>query len=430
MRHIRAPKGWSKASLESVAIVQTGISKSSARRLLHSLTVPYLRVANVQDGYVDLTVLKTMDIERDALSRFCLQSGDVLLTEGGDYDKLGRGCVWRGQVAPCIHQNHVFVVRPRAGKLAPEFLSGQTSSSYGRGYFLACSKQTTNLASINSTQLKQFPVLLPSYDEQCRVIGTLSIWNQAIEQAERRLALSSRHKRALMQHLLSGRRRFPEFVKSKKMKDTLLGPLAMDWQLCAIAGVFKRVMRKNGASTTLVLTASGQHGLIDQREFFDRNVSGESLEGYYLLKRGEFAYNRSAMNGYPHGAVKRLDGHECGAVSTLYHCFALTDKESDSDFFRHFFEFGLLNRQLRRICQVGGRAHGLLNVTAGDFEKMVIPVPSREEQKRIAMVLNECDEEIRQLTVQVDALRRQKKGLMEKLLTGEVRVTDRTGDLA
>ena len=132
------------------------------------------------------------------------------------------------------------------------------------------------------------------------------------------------------------------------------------------------------------------------------------------------------MNGYPYGAIKRLDVHPCGAVSTLYHCFALKDKKCYSDFFMHFFEAGLLNRQLRRICQVGGRAHGLLNVTAGDFEKMVVPVPPKEEQARIAAVLNEFDDEIEQLKAELEAIRKQKKGLMQQLLTGKVRVPANT----
>lgn len=406
-------------SLEDVAVVQTGVSKSDSRAILDAIEVPYLRVANVQDGYVELGDLKTIRLERTQLQRYVLREGDVLLTEGGDADKLGRGCVWAGQAAPCVHQNHVFVVRTAPGNLLPEFLSRQTGTTYGRAYFKACSKQTTNLASINSSQVKQYPVLLPPIGEQRQIVEALSAWDHAIQSAEQLLTLKERRKRALMGQLLTGKKRFREFYQSKA--------LGMEWPFKHVREIFERVSRKNGDTTDLVLTASGRHGLVDQRGYFDRKVSGDSLEKYYLLKRGEFAYNRSAMSGYPFGAIKRLDAHPCGAVSTLYHCFALKNRESDSDFFKHLFEAGLLNHQLRRICQVGGRAHGLLNVTAGDFENMAVPVPSKEEQMRIATVLNGCENEIGQLYDQLEALRAQKKGLMNQLLTGLIRVPQYEG---
>ncbi len=270
--------------------------------------------------------------------------------------------------------------------------------------------------------LERFLVPKPSIQEQKQIVSILATWEKAIEQLKRLIAAKERRKRALMQKLLTGTRRFPEFMSSNNWHETLLGSVAEDWPLKPLGAVFKRVTRKNANGLELVLTASGRHGLVDQKTYFNRNVAGVSLEGYYLLNRGEYAYNRSSMNGYPHGAIKRLDAHDKGAVSTLYHCFALTDKDCCSDFFMHLFEFGLLNRQLRRICQVGGRAHGLLNVIAGDFEKMLIPVPDTDEQIRIGAVLNACDDELRELRDQLAAFMTQKKGLMRKLLTGNLRV--------
>jgi type I restriction enzyme S subunit len=186
--------------------------------------------------------------------------------------------------------------------------------------------------------------------------------------------------------------------------------------------VFREIKRRNGDATTQVLTASGQYGMVDQLPFFNRSVAGRSLEDYYLLRKGEFAYNRSLMNGYPFGAIKRLDRYECGALSTLYLCFALDRSDCDSDFLLHFFESGQLNRQLRGIAQMGARAHGLLNVYPSKFFDMGMPIPNLPEQRRIAAVLNSADREIDLLRQQLAALKQQKKGLMHKLLTGEVRV--------
>ena len=132
--------------------------------------MPYLRVANVQDGFLDLSEIKMIEVSPDLIPKYTLQQGDVLFTEGGDYDKLGRGTVWNNEIPNCLHQNHVFAVRTNQSKLIPEFLSFQAGSYYGKQYFLRCSKQTVNLASINSTQLKSFPVLLPDLEEQREII--------------------------------------------------------------------------------------------------------------------------------------------------------------------------------------------------------------------------------------------------------------------
>lgn len=225
-----------------------------------------------------------------------------------------------------------------------------------------------------------------------------------------------------MQQLLTGKRRFEEFVFSGQLQSTLLGSLPADWRIARLGELFKPSHRKNDDGVSRVLTMSGRHGLVDQRDYFNRSVAGKSLARYYLLRRGEFAYNRSSMKGYPFGAIKRLDRYEEGVLSTLYLCFELVEPEGDSDFYAHLFESGFLNSQLRRIAHAGARAHGLLNVSAGDFLKMSVPVPSVEEQRAIAGVLSAADREIDLLSEQLTALKEQKRGLMQKLLTGEVRV--------
>ncbi len=164
---IAHPKAWRVRSLEEVAEVQTGLAKGKSD-VKDPVILPYLRVANVQDGFLDLSEVKTIRVAREEIDRYRLRANDVLLT------KLGRGFIWHGQIDPCLHQNHVFVVRPKAEALRPEFLTLLTASPYGRRYFLGCAKRTTNLASINSTQLKQFPVLLPPVEEQ-DALASLSV---------------------------------------------------------------------------------------------------------------------------------------------------------------------------------------------------------------------------------------------------------------
>jgi type I restriction enzyme S subunit len=171
-----------------------------------------------------------------------------------------------------------------------------------------------------------------------------------------------------------------------------------------------------------VLTASGEHGLVDQRRYFNRSVASADLSRYYLLKNGEFAYNRSAMNGYPYGATKRLDALEEGALSTLYLCFAIDDHRLDSDYLKHIFDSGILNRQLRPIVRIGGRAHGLLNVSDEDYFSINIPFPPIEEQRRIANVLNGLNRELNLIESLREQVEAQKRALLARLLDGDFSV--------
>lgn len=196
------PEEWDIALLSDVAQVQTGIAKG--KRVERGVELPYLRVANVQDGYVDLGDIKTIVVEEQSVFRYALKPGDVLFTEGGDADKLGRGCVWRGQIDVCLHQNHVFAVRVQMHRLLPEFLAHWAASPRGKAYFLDCAKQTTNLASINSTQLKAFPVPLPSIEEQSEFVATVGALESRLEAEQDCFRCVRDLKSALQSALLTG----------------------------------------------------------------------------------------------------------------------------------------------------------------------------------------------------------------------------------
>lgn len=165
------PAHWSMKRMKFVARIQTGIAKGKDMADKDTVEVPYLRVANVQDGYLDLNEVASIEVSKEDLSRYLLQPGDVLMNEGGDFDKLGRGHVWQGEISPCIHQNHVFAVRPHA--VSSAWLNAFTCSSPAQFYFMGRSKQSTNLASISSTNLMELPVPVPSDAEQRDTLGAL-----------------------------------------------------------------------------------------------------------------------------------------------------------------------------------------------------------------------------------------------------------------
>ena len=174
--------------------------------------------------------------------------------------------------------------------------------------------------------------------------------------------------------------RFPEFTGN--------------WEKTKLADITKRVLRKNkGVVSERPLTISAQYGLIDQRDFFNKVVASENLEGYYLLKKGEFAYNKSYSNEYPWGAVKRLDSYDEGALSTLYICFECIGV--DGDWLVHYFDSPKWNGQVSAIAVEGARNHGLLNMGIEDFFGTQHFVPNnKKEQKKIATFLNLIDERI------------------------------------
>lgn len=403
------PSEWRRLGLQDVAEVRTGLAKGK-RDIKDPVKLPYLRVANVQDGHLDLREIKRIAVARAEVERYSLQEGDVLLTEGGDFDKLGRGTMWRNEIPQCLHQNHVFVVRANRDELLPDYLVWLTNSPHGREYFRRCSKQSTNLASINTKQLKRYPMVLPEMTEQLRIARVLRCADVGLDTVKRLLRARRKFKRGLLQQLFTGERRFPEFRDQP-------------WVERKLGDVVTRITRTNTAGSEHALTISGRTGFVDQKKYFSKMIAGESIGDSYLIRRGEFAYNRSLMKGYPYGATKRLDEFDEGVVSKLYIVFAIKQEDDlDSDFLLHLFESGTLNRQLCRITNLGARAHGLLNIVTDDFFGVALRVPPLPEQRRIAEALNTISSEIQLLTDLHEALKEQKKGLMQQLLTGNVRV--------
>lgn len=159
--------------LAQVADIAAGITLGRKTKETELVQVPYLRVANVQDGHLLLSELKTIAATRREIEKWALQDGDLLLTEGGDLDKLGRGSCWRNQVPLCIHQNHIFRVRLPADTYDPDYVSFQIASPYGKAYFLAHAKKTTGIASINQRVLGAFPLMSPPLSEQRRIAADL-----------------------------------------------------------------------------------------------------------------------------------------------------------------------------------------------------------------------------------------------------------------
>lgn len=199
-----AERDWPWTTLGEIAEVKGGVTKDSKRQSDPAFVeVPYLRVANVQRGYLDLDEVTTIRVPPGTAQKLRLEPGDILFNEGGDRDKLGRGWVWQGQIPNCIHQNHVFRARLGADDFDPRFVS-TNGNTWGQAWFVQHGKQTTNLASINLTTLKQFPVPAPPGAEQRALMDDLDRLTTEVDALKASLDGAQRRSEALRRSVLAG----------------------------------------------------------------------------------------------------------------------------------------------------------------------------------------------------------------------------------
>lgn len=212
-------------SLGLVAKIQTGLALNAGQELKAATLVPYIRVANVKSDHLDLGEVKHVIASYEQIARHALQRGDVLMTEGGDLDKLGRGTVWSGEVPGAIHQNHIFAVRTQAEILLPGYLAYVTQSRYARDYFEQTGSRSTNLASTSASVVAAFKVPLPSLAQQSASIESCRMADYAARRVRFALARSvdllQERKRALITACVSGE--FDVSSAANRAADAVIG---------------------------------------------------------------------------------------------------------------------------------------------------------------------------------------------------------------
>jgi len=214
----------------------------------------------------------------------------------------------------------------------------------------------------------------------------------------------------------------PEGYKKSK-----IGVVPQEWGETHFREMFSRLNRRNTEGNANVLTISAQYGLINQGDFFNKAIASEDKSNYFLLHRGEFAYNKSYSNGYPYGALKPLEMYESGIVSPLYICFSETARNKCPQYYTQYFEGGLMNREIKAFAQEGARNHGLLNISVDDFFNSYLLVPVLPEQREIAAILTTQDKVIELKEKLLTEKQRQKKYLCQQLLTGKKRLPGVSG---
>lgn len=289
---IKPSSNWTVKRLKFLGEVRSGVAKGKVLGDKDTVTLPYLRVANVQDGYLDLREVSEIEVAATEAQRYLLRKNDVLMNEGGDNDKLGRGAVWKGQIEPCIHQNHVFAVRLADPELA-EWVSRFTSTDDARTYFFLRSKQSTNLASINQADVRELPVPIPPRAERIAISNYLEEQTARIDaliaEKEALLASLEQHQYSYASHLMT--RGLDHSAALGPSGYAEVGNIPKHWAVKRLkflgevrSGIAKG--KDHGERETVLLpylrVANVQDGYVDLTEVLDIEVGVHEVDRYRL----------------------------------------------------------------------------------------------------------------------------------------------------
>lgn len=275
---------------------------------------------------------------------------------------------------------------------------------------LAKKAQGKSVVHIHNTDIQEVTIAYPSRTEQDRIVSVFRQIDRLITLHQRKLEKLKLVKKSMLEKM------FPK--NGSNVPEIRFSGFTDDWEQRKLGEVVERIVRKNeNLESTLPLTISAQYGLIDQNEFFDKRIASKDVSGYYLVRKGEFAYNKSTSSDAPWGAVKRLDRYESGVLSTLYIVFEILDEtETCSDYLVTYYSTDLWHKGVQAIAAEGARNHGLLNIAPVDFFETELMLPSNiVEQRKIGAYFKQLDHLITLHQRKVEKLQIMKKSMLEKM---------------
>ena len=264
------------------------------------------------------------------------------------------------------------------------------------------------LLNISASDFFDTALVIPQDPNEQKKIGLLfKKLDSTITLHQRELDSLKKLKKSLLQKM------FPK--NGEKIPELRFPEFTGDWEQRKLSDISERVTRKNkNLEYSLPLTISAQYGLVDQHEFFNKRIAAKDVSGYYVIKNGEFAYNKSYSEGYPWGAVKRLDRYKNGVLSTLYILFSV--KNVNSDFLVSYYDTNNWHSEVQQRSAEGARNHGLLNISASDFFDTALVIPQDpNEQKKIGLLFKKLDSTITLHQRELDTLKKLKKGLLQNM---------------
>lgn len=289
----------------------------------------------------------------------------------------------------------------------PAFMSMAITYSPTRAELSSYSQGKT-VVHLRNSEIAKGTIRYPNISEQNTIVNYVLSLDAQISASTSRLASLKQMKAASLQAM------FPQ--EGETMPKVRFKGFEGEWKKVKLNTFAKRIMRKNSnLESTLALTIASAYGLVSQAEYFNNLVVGSNIQNYYLLKKGEFAYNKSYSNGYPFGSVKRLDRYEQGILSTLYIVFSI-DNSVSSDYITHFFDTTLWHKEIAERAEEGARNHGLLNIATRDFFDIYIWMPdSVKEQQSIASFFTSLDRQITLHTQRLEKLKQIKAACLDKM---------------
>jgi len=408
------PEDWNYSNLSDICkLITDGTHYSPS-----STNGPrkYITSRNVRPGYLDLSeVAYISEDEHNSIYKSCpVKFGDVLLTKDGA--NAGNACLNPLQEEFSLLSS-VALIRVNREIINNYFLLYFILSPRGQ-YSIGDSVAGQAITRITLTAIREYLVPLPPLPEQRKIARILGAWDRALADLDALIEAKRRRKRGLAQRLLTGRVRLRGFGCAE-MVETKIGTVPSDWREVRFGKVFKRQSEKNESSAIKRVITVGKYAIRPQSEHFDKSVASADLSNYNVIRPGDFVYD--PMSAY-YGAIGRYDYEEPGIVSPVYRVLKLR-RGFDSGFIKHLLKAHYVRHRIASYSTQGnkeGKRRGLQHVA---FKAIPIFVPTEEEQRRIAGVLDAADAELAALDAQRDALAHQKRGLMQRLLTGEVRVT-------
>lgn len=407
------PAGWRLASLEQLVDPKRPICYGVVQPGDHSADgVPLIRSGDVRDGEIAEGLRTISKAIADAYRRSRLDGGEIVVSLVGDPGQAAR--VPRDLAGANIARQ-VGLLAITDAKLAA-YVECYLNSPVGRTILLTpivgSAQQVINLADLKKTAIAIPPrSLLSKTVELAGFLNTESANLKKLEQSKQAL------KRGLMQQLLTGQKRFPEFVKSEGRHPGQFGTVPQDWHVVHIGDIAHEVKTRGEANGAVVYSCTKHAGLVPSLEYFGKQVFSRNLDGYKRLQAGDFAY---ATNHIEEGSIGLLrEGLPPGLVSPMYTVFRPTDRVNPE------FLFALLKTEsYRRVFEtrMSASVDRRGSLRWNEFSRIRIGLPSTEEQDRIAETLLLADQEIDQLARQRELIFAYKRGLLSKLLSGEIPV--------
>ena len=407
------PDGWKQKTLGDLTESSAFGPRFSSDLYADDGAVGTIRTTDLNDeGEINYSTIPFANVPESFKSHF-LEDGDLLITRSGS---CGIPCIFEKQDKPII-----------AGAFLIRFILNEQADARFLHALLKSEKvqiKVKNLASggvqknLSGTNLKKLELLLPPLPEQKKIAKILSTWDKAITTTEHLLANSQQQKKALMQQLLTGKKRLGMPTGSYEFQKSRYGVIPEDWEYPAIKDVCTQVTEKNTECADYpVLSCSKYDGFVDSLKYFKKKVYSDDTSGYRLIHRGCFGF---PSNHVEEGSIGLQNLYDTGIVSPIYVVFRANQKKVDNtylyavlktDHYRQIFG-AATNASVDRRGSLRWKEFSLINV----------PLPPLEEQQKIAAVLSSADQEIEVLQQKLDSLKQEKKALMQQLLTGKRRV--------